>query len=91
MKLKLRGFTKETLKKYDNVSENPLLAISPKNQKELEIVLGDILIDKVSVRLIDGKSDEFVGMTKNLRETLGLDIGEDIEIESIDGGLKVRG
>jgi len=90
MKLKLRGFTSETLKKYDDVINHPLLAISPKNQKELKIVTGDILIDDTSVNLIDGKSDEFVGMTKTLRETLGLDIGQDIEIENDDGELKIK-
>jgi hypothetical protein len=90
MKLKLRGFSKETLKKYDNVKENPLLAISPKNQKTLKVISGDILIDEESVQLIDGKSDEYVGMTKTLRDSLGLDIGQDIEIENSDGGLKVR-
>jgi len=90
MKLKLRGFTKETLKKYDDVKKNPLLAISPKNQKELKVVAGDILIDDVAVQLIDGKSDEFVGMTQALRESLGLDIGQDVEIENKDGELKIK-
>lgn len=89
MKLKLRRFTKETLKLYDNIKKNPLLAISPKNQKTLKIISGDILIDEVPVRLIDGKNDDFVGMTKTLRETLDLDIGQDIKIENSDGELKV--
>lgn len=90
MRLKLRGFTEETLKKYDDVINHPLLAISPKNQKELEIVSGDVLISDVAVNLIDGKSDEFVGMTKTLRETLGLDIGDEVEIEKVDGELKIK-
>jgi len=91
MNLKLRGFTEETLKEYKNVKENPLLAISPKNQEELGVVSGDILISDIAVRLIDGKSDEFVGMTKTLRESLGLEIGQDVEIEKVDGELTVKG
>ena len=90
MKLKLRGFTKKTLKLYDNVKKSPLLAISPKNQKKLGVVSGDVLIDEVSVRLIDSKSDDFVGMTKTLRESLGLDIGQDVKIENSDGELKLK-
>lgn len=91
MKLKLRGFTKETLKLYDNVKTIPLLAISPKNQKELKVISGEITISKVGVQLINGKSDRFIGMTQTLRETLGLDIGQDVEIENSDGGLLVKG
>ena len=89
MKLKLRGFSKETLKKYDDVAENPLLAISPKNQEKLGIAAGDISIGDVAVRLIHGKSDEFVGMTKTLRDNLDLDIGQDVELEKIDDELKI--
>jgi len=90
MKFRLRGFTENTLKKYSNVKQNPLLAISKKNQEELGIVAGDILISDVAVQLIDGKDDKFVGMTKTLRESLGLDIGEEIEIEKSDGELTVK-
>jgi hypothetical protein len=89
MKLTVRGFKKETLKKFEKVVESPLCAISPKNQKELEISGGEITINDSSARVIDGSSDEFIGMTKTLRENLGVTIGQEVEINFEDSALKI--
>lgn len=89
MKLTVRGFTKETLKKFENVAESPLCAISPKNQNELKISLGEISINNSSARLIDGKSDEFISMTKTLREKLEVENGHIADVIFEDSVLKV--
>lgn len=89
MKLTVRGFTKTTLKKFENVKDSPLCAISPKNQKTLGISQGEVSIDEYDFRLIDGSSDQFIGMTKTLRENLGVEIGQDVEVSFEDSVLKI--
>lgn len=86
MKLKVRGFRKVTLKKFDDVKENPLCAIHPKNQKKLKISEEKIKINKSSARLIDGRSEKFIGMTKALRDTLELENGQAVDV-SFDGKI----
>ena len=73
-----------TLKKFEDVKENPLCAISPKNQKALEICEGQIKVNKTSATLIKGRSDKFIGMTKALRDALELENGQVAEV-SFDG------
>lgn len=89
MKLTVRGFKKETLKKFENVALSPLCAISPKNQQDLKISLGEVSINDFSFRLIDGSSDQFVGMTKTLREQLGVENGQVAEVTFEDSTLKI--
>ena len=89
IKLKVRGFRKVTLKKYEDVKENPLCAISPKNQKELKISEGKIKVNKTSATLIKGKSEKFIGMTKYLRDSLDLENGQDVEVNFDGKVLKV--
>lgn len=89
MKLTVRGFRKVTLKKFKNVKANPLCAIHPKNQKKLRISLGDIMVNDSSARLIDGSSDEFIGMTQTLRENLSVENGQIVEATFEDSVLKI--
>ena len=89
MKLTVRGFRKVTLKKFQNVKENPLCAISPKNQKKLKISLGKVVINDSSTRLIDGRSDKFIGMTKTLRKNLNVENGQVVEVTFKDSVLKI--
>lgn len=89
MKLTVRGFRKVTLKKFQDVKENPLCAIHPKNQKELGISEGDIKVNDSSARLIEGSSDKFIGMTKTLRENLGVENGQEVEVAYEDSALKI--
>ena len=90
MQLKVRGFTKVTLKKFNDVVNNPLVAISPINQNELELAAGEISVNNTSARLIDGKSDEFIGLTKTIREKLGFKKGQEVEIKFSGGELDIR-
>lgn len=89
MKLTVRGFRKVTLKKFQNVKASPLCAIHPKNQKKLKIGEGEIAINDSSARLIDGRSDKFIGMTKTLRENLGLENGQVVEVTFENQILKI--
>lgn len=89
MKLTVRGFKKTTLKKYQNVQENPLCAISPKSQQNLKISGDELMINDFKARLIGGSSDKFIGMTKTLRESLGVENGQVVEITYEDSILKV--
>ena len=86
IKLKVRGFRKETLKKYEDVKENPLCAISPKNQKALKVSGGKIKVNKSAANLIKGRSDKFIGMTKALRDALELENGQVVEV-AFDGKI----
>lgn len=90
MKVKVRGFTKATLKQYNDVANNPLVAISPINQKELGVSVGTISVNQKTARLIDGKSDEFIGLTKTLRDRLKLENGQEIDVEYLDNELTIR-
>ena len=87
--MSVRGFRKVTLKKFQDVKENPLCAIHPKNQKKLKISLGDITVNDSSARLIDGRSEKFIGMTKTLRESLGVENGQVVEVTFEDQILKI--
>ena len=89
MKLTVRGFRKVTLKKFDKVKESPLIALSSKNQEALGIKAGEIEVNDASARLVDGSSDKFVGMTKTLRDNLGVESGQVASITFEDNVLKI--
>ena len=90
MKVTVRRFRKITLKKYQNVQQNPLCAISPKNKQMLKIDSDSIKVNNFPVRLIDGSSEKFIGMTKTLRENLGVENGQVVEINFENSILKVK-
>jgi hypothetical protein len=89
MKLTVRGFTNKTLKKYDDVKENPLCAISPKNQKALGVSGKKVEVNNSSVRLVKGSSEKFIGLTKTLRDSLGVENEQVVEVSFVDSVLKI--
>ena len=42
-----------------------------KNQKELGMKVGPLFVNSFNTRLINGPNDNFIGITKTLREKLG--------------------
>ncbi|MFA7244184.1 MAG: hypothetical protein WC080_02775 [Patescibacteria group bacterium] len=90
MKLIVRGFKKETLKKFKDVKSTPLCALSPKNQKNLGVCKGKSIINGLSAIIIDGSIDQFIGMTKTLRQNLNLEIGQEVEASLQDSVLKIN-
>lgn len=80
MKLTIRGFKKETLAKYTNIIEQPLVALGKNTQETLGINPGPVKINNVSARIIEGSSEDFIALTKTLRQKLGVERGEEAEV-----------